>query len=194
MALCEFLIAADVALDCDNPIFAGLEQTGYIINKSDIASFTKAGGIVSALTLADGAKAYHIYQAGKQPFNGTTTDMQEGDIMNTMNKTVAFMVLENSPSVSENIIKPLLNGEFVVVVENKYKDDDKQNAFEVFGLDKGCRANAVSQNKYENMAAWSVTMVESETPNPSTFFWVESSSASTTDYAATKAALEALTA
>lgn len=187
MALCEFLISADVALDCDNPIFAGLEQTGYIINKSDIASFTKADGIVSALTLAASAKAYHIYQAGKQPFNGTTTDMQEGDIMNTMNKTVAFMVLENSPAVSEDIIKPLINGEFVVIIENKYKDEAKQNAFEVFGLDKGCRASAVSQNKYENMAAWSVTMVESETPNPSTFFYV-------TSYTATKAALEALTA
>ncbi len=185
MAVCTFLISKDVELNCSNPIFTGIEPLGYIINKADIASYTKTTGIVSALSLNTGAKAYRIQQVGQQPWNGTTTEMQEGDVLNTFNKTAAFIILDNSPAVSENIVNPMANGEFVVIIENKYKDDANKNAFEIFGLDKGCRASSVTQNKYENMAGWAVELVESETPNASTFFW-------DTDYETSKADLEAL--
>ena len=183
MAVCSNLISKDVQANCSNPIFGGLEQIGYIINRGDIDSFTLTTGVVSAISLKTGAKAYTVQQTGQQAFNGTSTEMQQGDVINTFNKVGAFIVLDNCPDISEKVIKPLANGEFVLILENKYKSD--KNAFEVIGLDRGCRATTITQNKYENMGGWSVELTEQETPNASIFFW-------DTDYATSKAALEAL--
>lgn len=185
MAKCEYLIAQDIQANCAQPIFTGLEPIGYIINRNDIKGIVEADGKVSSISLKTGKKAYQIQQMGQQPFNGTNSEMQQGDVMNTVNKVVSFIVLDNSPSVSEDIIKPMLNGEFVVIIENKYRVDKSENAFEIIGLDKGARATNVTQNKYENNAGWVCELTESETPNPSKFVW-------DTDYDTTAAMLEAL--
>lgn len=185
MALCEVLIAADVQVDCSNPIRAGLQPFGYIMNKSDIESVTESDGIVSAIKIKTGKKAYQIQQIGRQPFNGTAIQMQENDLRNTFNKVVSFVVMDNSPEVSKDIIEPLLNGEFVVVTENKYNVESKQNAFEIVGLETGARATDINQNKYENQAAWVVELTETETPVANKFFFTE-------DYDKTKEALDAL--
>lgn len=185
MAVCEYLISKDIQADCSDPIFAGLEQMGYIINRGDIASFTKSGGIVSAITLKTGTKAFQIQQMGQQPFNGTGSEMQEGEVMNTFNRKVQFIILDNSPDVAEKIVNPMANGEYVIIVENKYKVDASKNAFEVYGLDKGARATAITEDKYNNMAGWVCELTETETPNSNTFFW-------DTDYDTSAAALTAL--
>ncbi len=160
---------------------------GYIINKSDIASVSETDGIVESITLATGKKAYKIQQLGNQPFNGTAIEMQDSEILKSFNKIVAFVVLDNSPSVSQDIIEPLANGEFVVIIENKYNVAASKNAFEIVGLEVGAKATAISQNKYENMAGWSIELTEQETPVANKFVW-------STDYTTTKSMLEALTA
>lgn len=185
MAVCTYIVSKDIQGNCSNPIFGGLEQIGYLINRGDIASFTKTSGIVSAIALKTGAKAVTVQQMGQQAFNGTSAELQQGDVMNTFNKVGSFIILDNSPDVTEKIVNPLANGEFVLILENKYKDSTSKNAFEIIGLDRGCRATAITQNKYENMGGWQVELTETETPNASTFFW-------DTDYATSKAALEAL--
>ena len=185
MAVCEYLIAADVAASCASPIRAGVEQVGYIINKSDIESIVEDDGIVTSIVLKTGKRAYQIQQLGQQPFNGTGNEFVEGDYMNTFNKTVAFVVLGNSPSVSKDIIEPLANGEFVVVFENKYKVDSLQNAFEIVGTEVGARMTSANQNKYENQSAWTVELLETEVPTANKFVWK-------TDYATTKTMLEGL--
>lgn len=185
MAICEHLIAADIAASCATPIRAGVEPVGYIINKADIKSITEEDGIVSVIDLLSGKKAYQIQQLGQQPFNGTQNEFVEGDYMNTFNKTVAFAVLDNSPSVSKDIIEPLANGEFVVILENKYKVDSKQNAFEIIGLEAGARMTSATQNKYENQSAWIIELLETEVPTANKFVWNET-------YAKTKEMLDNL--
>lgn len=185
MAICEYLVGKDITANCANIIRPGVQQVGYIINKGDIASVAEVDGVVQGITLKSGKKAYQIQQVGQQPFNGTGAEMQQGDFVNTINKSVSFVVLDNSPEVSKDIIEPLLNGEFVVIFENKYSVEASQNAFEIVGLENGARATAMSQNKYENQAAWSVELTERETPVANKFVWK-------TDYASTKEILEAL--
>lgn len=184
MAICEHLIKSDVVANCSNPIFAGLEPLGYIMNRADIDSFTEADGVVSTITLKTGKKAYHIQQMGSQPFNGTNTEMQSGDFMNTFNKVASFIILDNGSKVSTDIIDPMSNGEFVIVLENKYKNATGE-AFEVVGLDRGARATAITRNMYENNAGWQCELTESEVSNSAKFFF-------NTDAATTRAALEAL--
>lgn len=187
ITLCEHLISDNVSYQCDNPIFTGLEPVGYLCNKSDIASFTKANSIVSAITMKTGKKMYKIYAPGKTPFNGTTTTFVEGKTLNKFDKTVAFVVLENGPSVVESVIEPLANGSFVAVIENSWASTNGNSKFEIFGLDKGLKASEVSNDKYGEDAdgGWNVTMVESGTPNPATFVF-------DTDIDTTRALLEGL--
>lgn len=185
MSVCTYLVSKAIQANCSNPIFGGLEQIGYLINRGDISSFTKTSGVVSAIALKTGAQAYTVQQTGQQAFNGTSTEMQQGDVINTFNKVGSFIILDNAPDVSEKTVNPLANGEFVLILENKYKDSGNKSAFEIIGLDRGCRATSITQNKYENMGGWVVELTETETPNASTFFW-------DTDYATSKAALEAL--
>lgn len=171
MAICEHLIAADVAANCSNLIRAGVEQIGYIINKADIESISETDRVVDSIVLKTGKKAYRIQQLGAQPFNGTSSEMQEGDYANTMNKVAAFVVLDNGPDIAKDIIEPLMNGEFVVIIENKYKDATKRNAFEMIGWDSGAHATAISQNKYENQSAWQVELTEIEVGNAGRYVW-----------------------
>lgn len=169
--ICEFLIAQDIAASCANVIRPGVEPVGYIINKADIDSYEKTGNIVDLIVLKTGKRAYQIQQLGRQPFNGTSVELQEGDFFNAFNKVVSFIVLDNSPVVSKDVIEPLANGEFVVIIENKYRDDSAKNAFEVIGLETGAKATSIAQNKYENLSGWTVELTESETPVANVFFW-----------------------
>lgn len=171
MAVCEFLVSQDIAINCSSPIFAGIKPLGIIINKNDIASISQTGNVVDSIVLKSGKKGYQIEQMGQQPFNGTNNEMQEGDVMNTFNKVVNFIVLDNNPDVSAKVIEPMANGEFVVIIRNQYNLEAKKNGYEIIGLDKGARATSIVQNKYENMGGWACELTETETPNPSTFFF-----------------------
>ena len=171
MAICEYLIASDVAANCNNLIRAGVEQVGYIINKADIESISETDRVVDSIVMKTGKKAYRIQQLGAQPFNGTSSEMQEDDYGNRINKVVAFAVLDNGPDIAKDIIEPLLNGEFVVIIENKYKDATKRNAFEMIGRDNGAHATNISQNKYENQSAWLVELTETNVNNAGIYVW-----------------------
>ena len=60
---CNFGIAADILKDCAAPPTAGVEAVAYAFNRSDIDSVTYDQSnprLVTAITLASGAKAYKI--------------------------------------------------------------------------------------------------------------------------------------
>lgn len=181
------MIAGDITTDCSNPMFNGVEEIGYIMNKSEIASFTQTGNVISALTLASGKHAYKIYNPGKTPFTGTNKSMVEGAVSNKFTKTVNFVVPAIGPDVCANIIDVLANGEFVIVLASKYNNASGNAKYEVFGWNKGMKASAQDNDLYseETDGGWAVTMVEENVPNSGIYFF-------TTDEATTKAALEAL--
>lgn len=185
MAICEFLISQDVTVNCSSPLHEGVEPLAFIINKADIASVSQTGSTVDDIKLKTGKQAYQIQQIGRQPFNGTNDSMEEGDLRNTINKVVAFAIMQNGPDVSDKVINGLLNGEFVIIRENKSKNDTDKNAFEVIGLDMGARCTSLTRNMYENMASYMVEMTEAGTPNAPIFFW-------NTDYTTTRGKVEAL--
>lgn len=187
MGLCTKLIAADIEQNCTNPIFAGLEMIGYIINKSEIASITKSDNKVSAIALATGKTAFHIYNDGKQPFNGTKTTMAEGTISNKFTNEVSFVVADDGPAVQKDIIEKLANGEFVVIVENKWHNAVTDNTFQIYGLQKGLRASAIENDKYsaDTDGGWEITLTEEGVPQSAIYFF-------DTDVATSRTALETL--
>lgn len=190
--LCDFRIAQDISGSCDNPQVAGLKNTGYIMNFDDIdwdalvKSSTNAS-IVETLALLSGKKAYKVVVPGNTPFTGTQSAMVTGTYKNKFNKTAAIVVLNSGPDVSKNIIDQLANGRFVFIFENKYQGANKDNTFEIYGLETGLVATEMTNDKYseDTDGGWLVNLQETNAPSSGMFLFK-------TSIATTRAALESL--
>lgn len=161
MALCDFLISADIAgYDCENPMVKGAKATGLIINRKDInfngVTYDSNNPFkVTALPLLSGKAAYDIVQGGKTPFTGSQQEMQEGTYQNTLTNTIQFVILNQGTTTADQVFA-LMNGEFVVVLQNN------NGTYQVFGLEAGLRASAMVRELYsdDTLSGWLVTMTE----------------------------------
>ena len=161
MALCDFVISADIqGYDCENPMVKGAKADGLIINRKDI----NLSGItydtndpfkITALPLLQGKTAYDIVQGGKTPYTGSQQEMQEGTYQNTLTNTIQFVIL-NQGLTTANQIFALMNGEFVVVLQNN------NGTYQVYGIEAGLRASAMVRELYndDTLSGWLVTMTE----------------------------------
>ena len=161
MALCDFLISADIAgYDCTNPMVKGAKADGLIINRKDInmsgVTYDSTNPFkVTALPLLSGKTAYDIVQGGKTPFTGSQQEMAEGTYQNTFTNTVQFVILNQGTTTAEQVFA-LMNGDFVVVLQNN------NGTYQVFGLEAGLRASAMVRELYndDTLSGWLVTMTE----------------------------------
>ena len=161
MALCDFLISADIqGYDCENPAVKGAKPDGLIINRKDITTSgvtydSTNPFLITALPLATGKTAYDIIQGGKTPFTGTQQEMVEGTYQNTITNTVQFVILNQGQTTADEIFA-LMNGEYVVVMQNN------NGTYQVYGLEVGLHASAMVRELYndDTLAGWLVTMTE----------------------------------
>ena len=161
MALCDFLISADIqGYDCSNPMVKGAKANGLIINKADInmagVTYDASNPFkVTALPLNAGKTAYDIVQGGKTPFTGTQQEMAEGTYQNTITNTIQFVILNQGTTTAEQVFA-LMNGEFVVALQNN------NGTYQVFGLETGLRASAMIRELYsdDTLSGWLITMTE----------------------------------
>ena len=161
MALCDFLISADIAgYDCENPMVKGAKADGLIINRKDInmsgVTYDQNNPFkITALPLATGKTAYDIVQGGKTPFTGSQQEMAEGTYQNTFTNTVQFVILNQGTTTAEQVFA-LMNGDFVVVLQNN------NGTYQVYGLEAGLRASAMVRELYndDTLSGWLVTMTE----------------------------------
>ena len=172
MALCEKKIKGCIALDCANPIYAGMESTAYLFNKSDVTltyeeiDEQKNPNMVTEITLGSGVVGYRIDQFGRTPYTGSNTSMAEGNSFNKFNQTFNFVVSDNSEKASREILDNLANGKFIAVVQNQYKGSDGRSEFQVYGANKGLAAVSIDNDKYseETDGGWAVSLTEENTP------------------------------
>lgn len=161
MALCDYLITEDIAgFDCENPMVKGAKADGLLINRKEI---TMSGVtydstnpfLVTALPLATGATAYDIVQGGKTPYTGTQQEMVEGTYQNTFTNTIQFVILNQGEATAKQVFA-LMNGEFVVVLQNN------NGTYQVYGLESGLHSSAMVRELYndDTLAGWLVTMTE----------------------------------
>lgn len=161
MALCDFLISADIqGYDCENPMVKGAKSNGLLINRRDInlsgVTYDTTNPFkITALPLASGKTAYDIVQGGKTPFTGTQQEMQEGTYQNTITNTLQFVILNQGTTTAEQIFA-LMNGEFVIVLQNN------NHTYQVFGIEAGLKASAMVRELYndDTLSGWLVTMTE----------------------------------
>lgn len=195
---CLRAISMDVAMDCSNPITAGLERRAVIINRADIdfgnvVYNTSRPNVIEALPLKSGKRGYSIRVDGDTPFTGTAADMEKKTYRNVFTNTFAFTVLGNDPDLTREVIDALSNGDFVVVFENKYKNINKESnkgdsTYQVMGLRQGLNAETIVNNKYDEDTdgGWAITLIEKGVAESALFLYK-------TDLSTTEALFDSLT-
>lgn len=192
MSTCDQLLKSSIVENCNEPLTEGVEKVGVIINRADLDLNRLAinGNTIETLPLKPEAKVFEIYQRNNA-FTGTNSAAVVGTYRNSTTHQVNFVIFDNGADVSQHIIDPLFNGEFVILLENKYKGLQKtkkgSSAFQVYGLHTGLKLSAATQEKYseETGSGWNVTMEETRAPKSGIFLWK-------TDYTATKSYVDAL--
>lgn len=194
---CDYVIKADIVPSCKDPMTSGVEQRGIIINRMDIDFGTTAfnatkPNVIETLALKSTKKAYKAVVYGNTPFTGTNSALVVGTYRNTFTHTVSMVVLDNGPDVCENVIDALASGEFVVILENRFKGLNKGEnagdcAFQIYGWYQGLKASEISNDKYseETDGGWLVNLQEVKSPKSGLFLFK-------TDYETTASAVEAL--
>lgn len=191
--LCEQLIRSCISGKCENPMFAGVDALGLIMNYSDVAhiSYNETNGnIIDGITMVtDGdetACAYTVQQLGNQPFSGSNTALVAGTYGNRFTNTIQLAIVDNGPEISHDIIDKLANGRFIAILQNDYKHDNGDNKYQVYGAAKGLRCTAITREFYgDNEGAYIVTLTEENAPKSGVFFF-------TTDEETTDTAINAL--
>lgn len=198
MSVCDNVIKANIQHNCAEMLAKGLERRGIIVNRGDIdlAAVTISatnGNIIEDLPLKTGKKAYEIITLGNNPFNGTKTSVEVGANVNTVGHEVAIVILDKGPEVVQNVIEGLLNGEFVVILENKHKGYKNtavgSSAFQIFGFHQGLKiaSGESDPNSDDTLGGWAIVMKEEKAPKASMYLYK-------TSYAATQTLINTLVA
>lgn len=135
------------SLNCDEIPAGGTVARVGVINYDDISSITEdSDGRITAISLKAGKEGYL--------FSGFRNDVQKSEEvanpgigLNQFRHLVRWVIYERTQEQKNNIER-LAKGRFVVVAENRGKDDD---AFEVYGIGVGVEIVAGTiRNAFEN--------------------------------------------
>lgn len=125
-------LTASLGINCDEPIVSGVNDRIYIFNKADILSFTYGGTkeTITAITLASGKTGFTVQ--GKNDSVDPKSEFLKSRFSTNQEHEVAFRVFDNSVAVKTQLNK-MMNGKYVVVVENNHVNAAGDSAFEVYG-------------------------------------------------------------
>ncbi len=186
---CLGLITQGLETTCKNHP-NGFEKEGILFNRPDIdfggiVYNTNSKNSVKTMPLLSGKVGFKIVQFGTKPFNGTKkSGVSKETAPGKMTKTVQFFVPDHDPEVDEGFVDAILNGEFVMILENKDKNEIANNAaFEIYGLQNGLHFTAIEQDTYGDYGSgWLITMEETEAPSSSMYLFDTSYSATKTKF------------
>ena len=159
MANCINKLTANISYDCTTTHRAkgGLETKAVLINTADIdlSALTMSGSTVTNLTLKSGAKGYEI--GWIKQLGNTASEFSVNDGLDTFSHSFAARVFGQGALDAERI-KELSEGEFVVVVETRYKGTGNVDAFKVFGVENGLKMSEGSFSSLENDGSFLFTL------------------------------------
>lgn len=170
-SICNGLISQGVKkADCANLPAKGYERLAILINREDIdftnvtLSATRPNVIIS-LGLLEGKVGYEVHQMGSTPFTGSNAAMEDNAYFRSVTKNLVIAVINNDRDTYGNFVDPLLNGEFVAIVERKDKGSDKASAFEVIGYHNGLTLTALTEDAYgDSYGGGLYTLTETSAP------------------------------
>lgn len=126
------LITASIEPNCDEPIVSGVNDRIYIFNKSEIDSFTYGATkeTITAINLASGKTGFTI--EGKNDSNDPKHELTKSRFSTNQTHEVIFRIFKNDVATKQQINK-MMNGKYVIVIENNHVNSTGDSAFEVYG-------------------------------------------------------------
>ena len=147
---CISKLAGGFAYDCDTGA-TGIENA-FIVNKEDIVSFVfdpTATTIVTAVTLAEGAKAYKIDTPKRTLVVTESLKVNEG-APNALSFSASLTITAvNNFSLRANVLRAMPNGSFVLFTK------EASATYRVYGLYYGLSSTAYDRTTHDN-GGWTV--------------------------------------
>lgn len=184
MANCNDLITQGIRRDCNSPWVRGFEKVGWIINRNDIdfssVEFNdELANTITALPLKQNARGFLVEQAGNTPFTGSSTAIVPGTYGATVTNTINVVMMDMTADEFAGFLDPAMNGEFVIILERKYKGVGSNpplsgpggSTFQVFGLHQGLTL-AESTNEFysdDTLGMFPLSFVETSAPRAAMF-------------------------
>ncbi|NQY30538.1 MAG: hypothetical protein HRT69_13840 [Flavobacteriaceae bacterium] len=185
-------IAADVIIDCDNPIKAGTENRMIVLNRTDwnngaIGFSISNNQVVESIALATGKEGF-VYE-GKRNSITPKYELVKTKFSEDYKHEVSNKVFDLTIATKKELMA-MAKGSFVVLVENKYKGATGEAAYEIYGVDAGLELsqNVREINNIETGGAFDIILSSNDEDlekfMPKVLF--------KTDFATTKAVFESL--
>lgn len=188
---CESKLTADILNDCDIKPKGGIEVDVNIINFDDIDKTASTLDVTNDLIITNlatksGTQGYKL--EGIKQVNGISWELIKKEDSYDMFKHLFSGVVLTPSSANKALLKELASGgNYVVVVEKKWKGANSIDAFEVLGWDSGLVIQTIVYSSKESNGAIKFELGSEEN-------YEEPDMSRTnfeTDYATTKVAFDA---
>ena len=185
-------LVADLLVNCNNPILGGTRDNCWIFNFDDMQNALISRNvtnpqIIEGVTPPSGVVGFTV-----QGLNNSIMPKNElikGKFLNSWKHEVNFKAFSLNPTIKAQI-EIIGKGKFVVIIENVYKGDTGEAAFEIYGLDSGLVGTVVQRDpsNADTQGAYDITLASSDQSReqhpPATFYL--------TSYAATRSLIAAI--
>ena len=143
---CEQFLTADISRNCDvNPI-AGLEVNDLHFNKKDInysaLTFSGTNDLVCTNFQLLSGKTGYLLEGVKQTNYASEELVVKENRDNAYKHLFGGIILTPSVANRKSAETLLAGGEFVAIVEKKWKGVDPDDAYAILGLDAGLTASS----------------------------------------------------
>lgn len=141
---CYSAITEEILKECPVVFFAGDQSLVYLMNKSDIASYTIVSGICTAIVLKADKLAY-AYD-GLALANNSTAEGVKLAYTTQFDHSWEGLVMTKTQA-GKTQLNLLKDSEIVMVVEHKDTGTAGETAFEIFGKDQGLKMESLKRNQ-----------------------------------------------
>lgn len=161
--LCIQGLSDDIPFCCNNKPIKGIENNVLIINKNDIDYATSILNldqtIITRLALKTGKRGYRV-EGIKNIFGGSSKPVIEDTSVNGHTHSINIRLFKTDAASFKQINSMVDGGQFVAIVETKWKGEAGAAAFEVLGYDVGLEISADSEGRVyaENDGAYLITL------------------------------------
>lgn len=183
-------IATGIGADCANKLFGGVNDRLILMNFNDIDGFTRNltnTQIIEAIILASG-KTGLVFQ-GKNNSTEPDSALVKQRFSNVYDHGINFKAFEVDADAKKEL-EAMADGLVVALVQNKFRGDDGDAEFELYGIDTGLEVQELTRAQLDadTQGAYDIVLRTSEQSKeahlPATFFL--------TDRSTTVALVEAL--
>jgi len=155
---CVNSLAANITSNCQ-PNVKGFKQLGAIVNKKDVVHLKIINGVINSYSPFNAKPIYQLRQNPK-PFNSYKVEYQAES--NTYKKTIQFYFEGIGAGNAKDVIEPLKDNEFMIIIESKKKSGIYCDKFIFIGAQNGLHVTEMVED--EETGYWLVTM-ECEEPH-----------------------------